>query len=261
MIEDFFSSAIQGKTTAKKTIRMATFPNYLLVKLDVEIDMPEQLDLTSLRGKGQQEGEVNLPEEQSQQQVVNIDENIVAQLVDMGFAREGCRRAVFNTGNSGVEAAMGWVMDHMEDSDFSSPFTPAGSKSGAAKQCTAGEEVIGMVMSMGFTREQAEMALRNTDNNVERAIEWIFSHPDGEEPASVGGSQQGENNSVSDGDARYELSAFISHMGSSSHSGHYVCHIKENGGRWVIFNDNKVAVSMHPPKELGYLYLYKRAGL
>jgi len=275
MIEDFFSSAIQGKTTAKKTIRMATFPNYLLVqllkfrvdeswqpvKLDVEIDMPEQLDLTSLRGKGQQEGEVNLPEEQSQQQVVNIDENIVAQLVDMGFAREGCRRAVFNTGNSGVEAAMGWVMDHMEDSDFSSPFTPGGSKSGAAKQCTAGEEVIGMVMSMGFTREQAEMALRNTDNNVERAIEWIFSHPDGEEPASVGGSQQGDNNSVSDGDARYELSAFISHMGSSSHSGHYVCHIKENGGRWVIFNDNKVAVSMHPPKELGYLYLYKRAGL
>eukprot|EP00092_Neocalanus_flemingeri_P016514 GFUD01017868.1.p1 GENE.GFUD01017868.1~~GFUD01017868.1.p1 ORF type:complete len:808 (-),score=284.71 GFUD01017868.1:1858-4281(-) len=278
MVEDFYSSAIKAKTTAKKTIRMATFPNYLLVqllkfrvdenwqpvKLDVEIDMPDQLDLTSLRGKGLQGGEVSLPEDQVQEQVVvNIDENIVAQLVDMGFAREGCRRAVFNTGSSGVEAAMGWVMDHMEDPDFSSPFTPGGAKSGGAKKCTAGEEVIAMVMSMGFSREQAEMALRNTDNNVERAIEWIFSHPDGE-PESVGGGQDQGGASgagVSDGDARYELSAFISHMGSSSHSGHYVCHIKDAEGRWVIFNDNKVAVSMKPPKELGYLYMYKRIGL
>ena len=58
--------------------------------------------------------------------------------------------------------------------------------------------------------------------------------------------------------SRYELAAFISHMGSSSHSGHYVCHIKDKEGRWVIYNDNKVALSVSPPKELGYLYMYKR---
>merc|ERR1719452_129289 len=108
----------------------------------------------------------------------------------MGFAREGCRRAVFNTSSSGVEAAMGWVMDHMEDPDFSSPFTPGGGKAGVVKKCTAGEEVIAMVMSMGFTKDQAEMALRNTDNNVERAIEWIFSHPDGEPVEAAGGQQE-----------------------------------------------------------------------
>ena len=28
--------------------------------------------------------------------------------------------------------------------------------------------------------------------------------------------------------------------------------------RWVIFNDRKVAQSEAPPKDLGYLYLYKR---
>jgi len=278
VVEDFYSSAINSKTVAKKTIRMATFPDYLMVhllkfsvdeswqpvKLDVEIDMPEQLDLSSLRGKGLQEGEVNLPEEKQEEAVpVNIDDNIVAQLVDMGFAREGCRRAVFNTGSSGVEAAMGWVMDHMGDPDFSSPFTPGGGKAGGAKKCTAGDEVIGMVMSMGFEREQAEMALRNTDNNVERAIEWIFSHPDGGDPVSEGAGvqQAGGSAAATDGEARYELSAFISHMGSSSHSGHYVCHVKDKEGKWVIFNDNKVAVSMKPPMELGYLYLYKRAGL
>merc|ERR1719445_2134177 len=100
---------------------------------------------------------------------------------------------------------MGWVMDHMEDPDFSSPFSPGGNKTEGGKKCTAGEEVIAMVMSMGFERAQAEMALRNTDNNVERAIEWIFSHPDGEDPAP--GVQATSNlcGDVKDGNSRYEL--------------------------------------------------------
>ena len=55
----------------------------------------------------------------------------------------------------------------------------------------------------------------------------------------------------------YRLIAFISHMGTSTMCGHYVCHIRKEG-RWVIYNDNKVAVSVAPPKELAYLYLYKR---
>lgn len=55
----------------------------------------------------------------------------------------------------------------------------------------------------------------------------------------------------------YKLVAFISHMGTSSQVGHYVCHILKND-QWVIFNDNKVAISQNPPKELGYLYLYQR---
>lgn len=35
-----------------------------------------------------------------------------------------------------------------------------------------------MLESMGFTRAQCIKALQNTDNNVERAADWIFSHPD-----------------------------------------------------------------------------------
>ena len=33
-----------------------------------------------------------------------------------------------------------------------------------------------MVMSMGFSKEQAEMGLRNTENSVERAVDWIFRY-------------------------------------------------------------------------------------
>lgn len=61
------------------------------------------------------------------------------------------------------------------------------------------------------------------------------------------------------GPPKYNLHAFISHMGQSTLVGHYVAHIKRDHGRWVIYNDEKVALSENPPKGLGYLYLYKRA--
>lgn len=53
----------------------------------------------------------------------------------------------------------------------------------------ANEEALTMVMGMGFTQEQSMKALRATNNNLERAVEWIFSHQtelDAQEPESVG---------------------------------------------------------------------------
>lgn len=37
----------------------------------------------------------------------------------------------------------------------------------------------------------------------------------------------------------YKLVGFISHMGTSTMVGHYVCHLLKED-RWVIFNDEKV---------------------
>jgi len=39
----------------------------------------------------------------------------------------------------------------------------------------------------------------------------------------------------------YKLVGFISHMGTSTMVGHYVCHLLKED-RWVIFNDEKVRV-------------------
>ena len=43
------------------------------------------------------------------------DEGLVSQLVDMGFPLDGCKRAVYHTKNQGVEPAMEWVLQHMDD--------------------------------------------------------------------------------------------------------------------------------------------------
>jgi ubiquitin carboxyl-terminal hydrolase 5/13 len=137
-----------------------------------------------------------------------IHENpaVVSQLVEMGFPPDGCRRAVHLTQNAGLEAAMAWVMEHMGDPDFADPFPPPASATtingGAAKAVNISEENVAMVMSMGFSLDQAQLALRNTDNNVERAIEWIFSHPEGvdEEAAAApaAGGGQGEPEATED---------------------------------------------------------------
>ncbi|CAH1772608.1 unnamed protein product [Owenia fusiformis] len=281
-IDDFYSSAINTKTTAQKTTKLASFPDYLLVqmkkftigddwvpkKLDVSLDIPDELDLSSSRGSGLAPGEELLPEAEvsaEEPPAVQIDEAVVSQLADMGFAVEGCKRAVFHTNNTGVEAAMNWVMEHMGDPDFAAPFQVPGTKGAKASSgVVVNEEGVGMVMSMGFTAEQATKALQSTDNNVERAIDWIFSHADElDTPMETEPSVAAQANvpdagpKCRDGPGKYKLVAFISHMGTSTQVGHYVCHILKDG-RWVIFNDEKVALSEKPPKDLAYIYVYQR---
>lgn len=46
---------------------------------------------------------------------VELNEEIIMQLVLMGFDVEGCKKAVYHTQNQGVEPAMNWVLEHMGD--------------------------------------------------------------------------------------------------------------------------------------------------
>jgi len=111
--------------------------------------------------------------------------------------------------------------------------------------------------------------------DLERAIEWVFSHPDdtGEEDEGAAGAAEasGKKKAALPGSpalpARYRLKAFVSHKGTSVHSGHYVAHIrtedsKDGDNSWVLFNDEKVvradAESVRTLKPLAYLYVFER---
>uniref|UniRef100_A0A667YEG3 Ubiquitin carboxyl-terminal hydrolase n=1 Tax=Myripristis murdjan TaxID=586833 RepID=A0A667YEG3_9TELE len=292
ILTDFWSSAVQAKTTATKTTRFASFPDYLVIqikkftfgldwvpkKLDVSIDVPDTLDLSALRGAGQQPGEELLPEvappplmtPDVEVKAPVLDDSTVSQLCEMGFPLEACRKAVYYTGNTGIDAAMNWVMGHMDDPDFSAPLVLPGCSSapGTTPTESLSEEHLATIVSMGFSRDQATKALRATSNVLERAVDWIFSHLDDLESMEVseGGRSAADSEGsrepppgprVRDGPGKYELFAFISHMGTSTMCGHYVCHIKKDQ-QWVIFNDQKVCASEKPPKDLGYLYFYRR---
>ena len=76
-------------------------------------------------------------------------------------------------------------------------------------------------------------------------------------PAASGGARDASSAGESAARGVYDLVGFISHMGSNTACGHYVAHIKKDG-RWAIFNDEKVALSGQPPRDLGYMYLFRR---
>jgi len=244
---------------------MTTFPDYLIIqlkkftvgadwvpkKLDVSVSMPDELDINCLRGRGMQPNETALPEGGEPKPEPAVNEAGMTTLMDMGFPQERAKQALL-ANNNNVEMAAMWLFENPASDP---PLAPAADD--------VPEDAIAMVMSMGFPAEQARHALKQTSNNVERAIDWIFSHPDEVGPSESDQQQQQGNNEqstppgVTDGPGNYELLGFISHMGTSTLCGHYVCHIKKNG-KWVIFNDEKVAESEEPPKDLGYLYFYKR---
>lgn len=181
-IPDFYSSATKMKGPATKTARLGSFPPYLMIqvrkftlgddwvprKLDITLDVPDELDIAWLRATGLQAGELPLPEDdggaqQGQQQVpaapaVVIDDALVTQLMEMGFDLEGCKKAVYYTKNAGVEPAMNWVLEHMGDADFVTPLVfeqPKPQAPAGVGEEPANEEGIMMIESMGFSRKQA----------------------------------------------------------------------------------------------------------
>lgn len=231
IVEQFYSTAIKGQTTAKKTTRLATMPDYMIlhlkkftlredwtcVKLDVAVEIPDILDLGTLRSTGLQPNEELLPDLDKAPPQPELDEGIIAQLADMGFPIGACKRAVFFTKNNGLEPATQWIMEHISDIGFGDPFVQPGTDSNA-KAFVPNTNGLEMLMGMGFNVEQATMALRETNNNIERAADWIFSHPteidnldeNMENPAADFAAAQpqcpdGDSRSCRDGDSRTNL--------------------------------------------------------
>lgn len=188
-VEQFYSTAINGHTNAKKTTRLASMPDFIIlhlkkftlredwtcVKLDVAVEIPDILDLSNLRSTGLQANEELLPDLDKAPPQPVLDENTIQQLAEMGFPIEACKRAVFFTKNSGIESASQWLMSHISDADFADPFVPPGTDVSSAK-FDADPTGLEILMGMGFNEAQATRALKETNNNIERAADWIFSH-------------------------------------------------------------------------------------
>ncbi|KAI4333751.1 hypothetical protein L6164_018520 [Bauhinia variegata] len=276
-IHDFYSTALKAKTTALKTAGLTSFPDYLVLhmrkfvmeagwvpkKLDVYVDVPDIIDISHMRGKGHQVGEELLPDgvpEKEESSIPSANEDIVAQLVSMGFNHLHCQKAAIYTSNAGIEEAMNWLLSHMDDPDINNPISD-GHKSETSSNID--QSKVDTLISFGFQEEIARKALKASGGDIEKATDWIFSNPE----ASVSSMDATTSDTqpvpsvadLPDGGGRYRLVGIVSHIGTSTQCGHYVAHVVKDG-RWVIFNDNKVAASINPPKDMGYLYFFERLG-
>ncbi|PIC52819.1 hypothetical protein B9Z55_002766 [Caenorhabditis nigoni] len=280
-----YKSPITGEPKgANNTLSMKTFPDYLILqaskfaytmegvqkKLDVEMEVSETLDLSAFRGHGKREDEELLPKDTAPPADAppEIPANVRAvagELMIMGFQEnQSIRAAYFSNGNA--EVATNWLMEHLEEPDINAPFVmPTGTPSARGE---IDPNLVDSIVEMGFSRHQATYALKQVPT-VAEAVEWLFANLDSipeESAAAVGTSSDAPEASVTesaskksfkDGSEKYQLIGIITHMGSRPDSGHYVAHMLKDG-KWVLFNDEKVALSQDPPIKLAYIYLYKR---
>lgn len=277
------------KTTAVKQTGFATYPenlivnaqriqleNWVPVKVDAPILLPEQIDLSSFAAPKFEENETKLEkkEESSSGTEFLPNEEAFAQLLSMGFPDVRCIKGLYNTGNKNAEDAMNWIFAHMDDADIDAPFNPAETaQNNTADSRQPDSEAIDNLVAMGFTSQLAKKALVVNGNDVNVAVEWLFNNPDDNgviEDTKPAVNVQKEAEELKDallrlaGEARaahYELKAVICHKGNSPHTGHYVVFIKHEG-KWVLFNDEKVvecqSTNLADMVNCGYVYFFAK---
>jgi len=184
----------------------------------------------------------------------------------MGVPELHAKHALHRTGNNNADLAVSWYFENMTDPTLNEPLLVADTGAAAPSGVDQGvpRETIEMLMGIGgFTEKKVLKALKNCDNNPDRAMEWMFSHMDDpdsadeEEKKGPEVEEAGPNPFLASDSTVFDLHSTVTHIGGSIHAGHYVAHVKMDG-RWVYFNDDKVAETKNPPLGRGYLYVLKQ---
>lgn len=272
-----------SKDGFSKCNRFRTFPTILAVnarrfeivnwvptKQDVPVivdDKPVSFDV--YKGSGLQPGEEELPEDAdtgaaSNKFVPNAE--ALAMLEAMGFPKVRCEKALHATGNVDAEAASNWLFQHMDDPDIDTPMNLGCGGSAS----TVDLEKMESLGAMGFNAPQARQALKETGGDLERAVDWLFNHPDaagdfGSEDVAQEAPKQRAMPGNDKLPANFQLQSIVCHKGSSIHAGHYVAFIRkkvpgEDQPSWVLYNDEKVAkaADVDEMKKFAYIYFFRR---
>ncbi|KAJ5150974.1 Ubiquitin carboxyl-terminal hydrolase 14 [Penicillium canariense] len=271
--QDGFSKRSAFKTLPQElTINARRFElvKWVPTKLDIPVVVGDQpLDFGPYLAGEHDPNEELLPERTETTSFIPNRE-VLDQLLSMGFPAPRCEKALHATGNSDPEAAMNWLFAHMEDPDIDKPIVLDHS-AGRPEDMQQDESKIAQLGEMGIEVPRARRALAATDGDVNRALDWVFSHPDDDEMEE----SHAENDDVQARQgpigydtlpAQYRLRSIVCHKGTSVHAGHYVAFIRktlkgETSPSWVLFNDEKVVKceKIEDMKKTAYMYFFTRA--
>ena len=235
-------SGCGSKVGFTKRHRFKTFPDVLAVNarrfetvnwVPTKVNVPvivadEPFTLDRYLSMGIQSDEELLPPDTTSSAAstsFHAEPGLMTQLEDMGFPSVRCEKALHATGNADIEAATAWLMQHMDDPDIDERIEISSPDNQSRAIDPKQVESLG---DMGFGPSLAKKALRLTDGDVARAVEWLFSHPDetGEdEHADLG--RAAPNEAVDETrlagsetlPACFQLRSIVCHKGGSIHAG------------------------------------------
>jgi ubiquitin carboxyl-terminal hydrolase 5/13 len=170
--------------------------NWVPTKQDVPVIVnDEPFSFDAYKSNGLAADEELLPDDEftgaaSSKWVPN--EAALSMLEAMGFPRVRCEKALHATGNEDPEAASNWLFAHMEDPDIDDPvdFNASSTSASGATSAAIDPEKIQNLGAMGFSPPQARQALKETGGDMERAVDWLFSHPDAQGDFAEGGHSE-----------------------------------------------------------------------
>jgi len=259
--------------TFKKTIFFKTWPKYLLAamnrtllddwvpKKDVsEIVFSSEVQDFSRFKLPELDPSARLQEQEAQEEGPQFNQESIDQLTMMGFGVNRAKRALLENGHN-VEQAMNWLCEKIEDPTLDDPL-PTSSKNKA--EPAVSQDMIAIITSMGFSEKQAKFALIETNNDPDRAVDYLFNHPaidelilESEKAKNAEAAGEKEMELEDSGVYKYQIKGVVVHLGKNYSSGHYVCYVKKDG-KWIYFNDAKVAESTDPAIGKGVLFLFER---
>ena len=240
---EFTCPACNSKDGFTKQSLFKTFPQNLVVnarrfelvnwvptKLDIPVEVSDEpFDMTGYMSRGLQEGEEELPEDSSiggsSSNAFVPNEVALSSLEAMGFPRVRCEKALHATGNQDPEAAMNWLFVHMEDPDIDEPMNLSNDSTTAAGGSSDDPAKMAQLADMGIGAPQARKALKETGGDVNRALDWVFSHPDDQgdfgDDASATDQIPAEKELAGSTStpANFELQSIVCHKGASIHAG------------------------------------------
>lgn len=194
--------------------------NWVPTKLDIPVVVQDEpLDFGQYLAAEHDAGEELLPDVEETVAFV-ANPTALDQLLSMGFPGVRCEKALHATGNSDPEAAMNWLFAHMEDAEIDTPLVLA-SAAGRTQDAKQDDSKVAQLGEMGIEGARARRALAATDGDVNRALDWVFSHPDEdlvEDSTGDTGGHQGPSGYDSL-PARYQLRSIVCHKGTSVHAG------------------------------------------
>ncbi|PKX99692.1 cysteine proteinase [Aspergillus campestris IBT 28561] len=158
-----------------------------------------------------QKEDKSYPDVENTESIFAPDEEVLCQLLTMGFPQPRCVKALQATGNSDVEAAMNWILLIWTTLTLMIHLRPK------VKEPQQDSAKVLQLGEMGINEQHAKKALAC----YKRPLKGFSTTP-----------------------ARYQLRSIICHKGSS----HYVAFVRKTPPRadqptWVMFNDEKVVRS------------------
>jgi ubiquitin carboxyl-terminal hydrolase 5/13 len=241
--------------------------NWVPTKQDVPVIVnDEPFSFDAYLSKGLQSDEEELPQDADTGSAASKwvpNEGALSMLEAMGFPRVRCEKALHATGNSDPESASNWLFSHMDDADIDTPVDFNAGSSASAGPASVDPEKIENLGAMGFSAPQARQALKETGGDMERAVDWLFSHPDAQGDFDEGGASEvcilsdkteqaevavprqirrkhadmvlqapteAKEKKLAGSDklpANFQLQSIVCHKGSSIHAGHYVAFVRK----------------------------------